>query len=224
MAKKNRKRGGQSAPRGAQGVQLGTDEEFKEMENAGRKGLFGRLNESIQQNRGTERGPAPVAETSNNGGTADDIAIRRARTVSTGRMVVPEGVIIDGNISGGSEAEISGRVEGNVQIDGTLTLAKSALVTGNVRAQACRVDGLVEGKVECSDEVDLGQGGRVNGDVNGGKRINLAGQVYGNVTTPGVLRLAQTCQVKGDVRARSLSMEEGATLDGSCVMRPPSQK
>ena len=176
MAKKNRKRGGQPEPRAAQGVQLGTDEEFKEMEDAGRKGLFGRLNknlnEAIQQNRGGERVRDAVAE-SNSGGSADDIAIRRARSVSTGRMVVPEGVIIDGNISGGSETEISGRVEGNVQIDGVLTLAKSALVTGNVRAGSCRVDGLVEGKVECSDEVDLGQGGRVNGDLNGGKRINL---------------------------------------------------
>ena len=84
--------------------------------------------------------------------------------------------------------------------------------------------GLVEGKVECSEELDLGQGGRINGDVAAGKRINLAGQVYGGVITPGVLRMCQSCRVQGDVRARSLTMEEGATLDGSCIMRAPSQK
>src|SRR5690606_11881312 len=146
------------------------------------------------------------------------IAIRRARTtVATGSMLIPEGVIIEGNITGGSETEISGRVEGNVQINGNLMLGKSALVTGNVRAASCRIDGLVDGKVECSEEVDLGQSGRVDGDVGAGQRISLAGEVYGTVVTPGVLKMAASCQVKGDVHARSLSMEGGATLDGSCI-------
>lgn len=205
-------------------IQLGTDKEMREMEAAGRKGLFGRLNTVIQQNRGDERpadaapvAAAPVA-------TADDIAIRRARTVTSSKMLIPEGAIIQGNVTAGSETEISGKVEGDVTIDGVLVLGRSALVTGNVRAGSCRVEGLVEGKVECSEEMDLGQSGRVNGDVGAGKRINLSGQVYGNVITPGVLRMAQTCRVQGDVRARSLTMEEGATLDGSCIMRAPSQK
>ena len=200
---------------------------MSEMENAGKKGLFGRLNTAIQQNRGPERtrdmvpmesAPPAIAA------PADDLSTRRPRVASAGRMIIPEGAIIQGNVTGSMETEISGRVEGDVTIEGVLSLGKTALITGNVRAGACRVDGLVEGKLECSEEVDLGQSGRVNGDVGAGKRINLAGQVYGNVITPGVLRLAQSCRVQGDVRARSLTMEEGATLDGSCIMRAPSQK
>ncbi|MFM1921686.1 MAG: hypothetical protein RLZZ303_3320 [Candidatus Hydrogenedentota bacterium] len=200
---------------------------MSEMENAGKKGLFGRLNTAIQQNRGPERArdmvpmesaPPAIAAPS------DDLSARRPRVASAGRMIIPEGAIIQGNVTGSMETEISGRVEGDVTIEGVLALGKTALITGNVRAGACRVDGLVEGKLDCSEEVDLGQSGRVNGDVGAGKRINLAGQVYGNVITPGVLRLAQSCRVQGDVRARSLTMEEGATLDGSCIMRAPSQK
>lgn len=200
---------------------------MSEMENAGKKGLFGRLNTAIQQNRGPERtrdmvpmeSAVPAASA-----PADDLSARRPRVATGGRMTIPEGAIIQGNVTGSMDTEISGRVEGDVTIEGLLSLGKTALITGNVRAGACRVDGLVEGKLECSEEVDLGQSGRVNGDVGAGKRINLAGQVYGNVITPGVLRLAQTCRVQGDVRARSLTMEEGATLDGSCIMRAPSQK
>lgn len=204
-------------------LELGTDKEMREMEAAGRKGLFGRLNTVIQQNRGDER-PMDSAAPSAPAATADDIAIRRARPATTGKMFIPEGAIIQGNVTASAETEIAGKVEGDVTIDGMLSLGKSALVTGNVRAGSCRVDGLVEGKVECSEEMDLGQSGRVNGDCGAGKRINLSGQVYGNVITPGVLRMAQTCRVQGDVRARSLTMEEGATLDGSCIMRAPSQK
>lgn len=198
---------------------------MSEMDSAGKKGLFGRLNTAIQQNRGPERArDVATIETTSPAATAEDISIRRPRTASSTRMIIPEGAIIQGNVTGGSETEISGRIEGDVTVEGTLTLGKTALITGNVRAGSCRVDGLVEGKLECSDEVDLGQSGRVNGDVGSGKRINLAGQVYGNVITPGVLRLAQSCRVQGDVRARTLTMEEGATLDGSCIMRAPSQK
>lgn len=203
---------------------MGTNDEMREMDAAGRKGLFGRLNTAIQQNRGSERPREVVAAETSPAVTADDIAIRRARTVSSARMIIPEGAIIQGNLTAGSETEISGRVEGDVVIEGVLLLGKTALITGSVRAGSCRVEGLVEGKVECSDELDLGQTGRINGDVAAGKRINLAGQVYGGVITPGVLRMAQSCRVQGDVRARSLTMEEGATLDGSCIMRAPSQK
>jgi cytoskeletal protein CcmA (bactofilin family) len=209
---------------GSGDIHVGTNDEIRDMEQAGRKGLFGRLNTAIQQNRGPERARELVAAETAPSVSADDIAIRRARTVSTARMIIPEGAIIQGNLTAGSETEISGRVEGDVVIEGMLTLGKTALITGSVRAGSCRVDGLVEGKVECSEELDLGQGGRINGDVAAGKRINLAGQVYGGVITPGVLRMCQSCRVQGDVRARSLTMEEGATLDGSCIMRAPSQK
>jgi len=207
-------------------IQVGTNDEMREMDQAGRKGLFGRLNTAIQQNRSTtpERPREVVVAETAPAVTADDIAIRRARAVTSARMIIPEGAIIQGNLTAGSETEISGRVEGDVNIDGVLLLGKTALITGSVRAGSCRVEGLVEGKVECSDELDLGQTGRINGDVAAGKRINLAGQVYGGVITPGVLRMAQSCRVQGDVRARSLTMEEGATLDGSCIMRAPSQK
>jgi cytoskeletal protein CcmA (bactofilin family) len=48
--------------------------------------------------------------------------------------------------------------------------------------------------------------------------------VYGNVATPGALKLASTCRVDGDVRARNLAMEEGAALNGKCIMRAPTQQ
>ena len=97
-------------------------------------------------------------------------------------------------------------------------------MSGNVRAGTLAVDGMIEGKVECSEGVELGPSGRLNGDVMAGKHINLAGQVFGNVTTPGALRLASSAKLEGDVRARSFTMEEGAALNGTCSMRAPAQK
>jgi len=227
---KNKQAGDHGGSRPApKSMELDFDADYEEMEKAGKKTLFGRFNakfnDALQTSRGPESKRDAVAET---GGrtdvSADDLAIRRARTVSTHKMIIPEGVIIEGSLTGGSETEISGKVDGDITVDGRLHLGASALVSGNVRAGSCVIEGLVEGKVECSDAVDVGPKGRLNGDVVSGKRINLAGQVYGNVVTPGLLKLGSTSKVNGDLRIRRLIMEEGASLNGQCAMRAPAER
>ncbi len=206
------------------------DKDFEALGKARKKGLFGRfnarLNDALETSRGTTELVRNVvvetAETPN--ANADDLAMRRAKTVSPKKMIIPEGVIIEGSLTGGSETEVGGRIDGNITVDGRLYLGPSALVSGNVSAGSCKIEGLVEGRVECSDEVELAPTGRLNADVIAGKKASIAGQVFGNVITPGVLRLCSGCKVEGDVRARSLVLEEGATLNGECSMRPPSQK
>jgi cytoskeletal protein CcmA (bactofilin family) len=202
---------------------------FEEMEQA-RKGTFlGRINQTFQDvlvtSRGTGRERAPAVEAGEDPAvTADDLAIRRARTVKLQRMVVPEGVIIDGSMTSGSETEIAGRIEGDVTVEGRLLLEGSALISGNVRATACKVEGLVEGKMECSEELELGQSGRLNADVVVGKRLILSGQVFGNISCGGSVRLTSTARVSGDIRARALVMELGAVFNGFCRMRAPVQR
>jgi cytoskeletal protein CcmA (bactofilin family) len=156
--------------------------------------------------------------------SADDLAIRRARTVKLQRMVVPEGVIIEGSLTSGSETDISGRIEGDVNVEGRLHLGPSALVTGNVRATSCLVEGLVEGKVECAQELELGRTGRLNADAMGGKEVTLAGQVFGSVMTGGVARLRATAKISGNIRARRIVIEDGAVFNGTCTMRAPAQR
>lgn len=213
------------APTRSSNIDFDGDEDFNALERAGRKGLFGRFNEALQSSRGPQRKRDPVAETRDDPhASADDLAIRRARNVSAQKMVIPEGVIVEGSLTGGPETEVSGRVEGNITVDGRLYLGASALVSGNVRAASCKVEGLVEGQIECSDDLELTQTGRLNADVIAGKRIHLAGEVSGNVMTPGLLRLAPTCKVTGDIRTRKLLMEEGASLNGHCAMRTPAQQ
>src|SRR6056297_839464 len=92
------------------------DEDFAAIEQAANKGLFGRLNtrfnDALQSGRGAEGQRDAVQETAHGPETtADDLAIRRARNVSAQKMVIPEGVIIEGHLTGGSDTEISGRVE-----------------------------------------------------------------------------------------------------------------
>ncbi len=202
---------------------------YAEMAKAAKKSSFtGRLSaafhDMLENGRGTNRRESVAELPPQNAATADDLAMRRAKNVSLKRMIVPEGVIISGSMTSGSETEISGRVEGDVVVEGRLYLGPTALITGNVRATSCKIEGLVEGKMECSDEIDLSNSGRLSADAMAGKRISVAGQVLGNITTAGMLRLHASSKVEGDIQARQLIMEEGATFNGSCHMRTPLQR
>jgi len=208
-----------------------TDAAYNELRTAGRRGdtILGRVNQRFQEVLHTNRGPAKmrdsVVETQGRPEvTADDLAMRRARTVKAQRMIVPEGVIIGGSLSSGSETEISGRVEGDVNVNGRLYLGKSALVTGSIEATSCKIDGLVEGRVSCAEELDLGETGRLNADSQAGKRVVLAGHVTGNVTTGGVAILGRGANLSGNIRARAIVMDDGAVFNGECTMRPPAQR
>ena len=98
------------------------------------------------------------------------------------------------------------------------------MITGNVRADICQVEGMVEGKVECSNSLIVATTGRLAADAIAGKQVRISGQIEGNATTPGSLRIEAGGIVNGDVRARVFSMDDGATLNGRCVMRAPSQR
>lgn len=197
---------------------------YEELNRAGKRGsVFGRMSqrfqEAIDTGRGDERVRDVTEESVNDPAiSADDLAMKRAKSVKPQRMIVPEGVIIEGALSSSSETEIEGRVDGDVTVDGRLFLGRSALVSGNVRAVACRVDGLVEGKVDCSADLEVGETGRLNADAVAGRGMALAGQVNGNVICGGVLRLRATAQLNGNIRARTFVLEEGAVFNGECAI------
>jgi cytoskeletal protein CcmA (bactofilin family) len=203
--------------------------DFDNLARASKGGLFSRLgerfNEALQQGRGSSRHRNAVdAMRRSTALTGDDETPRRARNVTLRRMVIPEGVTVEGSLCGGAESEIGGRIEGDLTVEGALFLLKSAIITGNVRAGSCQMDGLVEGRIDVSSDLAIGKTGRLNADAVAGRNVDIAGQVHGSVTTPGRLKMAAGSVVNGDVRVRVLHMEEGAALNGVCTMRAPGQK
>jgi len=198
-------------------------------EATSKRGLFGRVNsrfqDALQTGRGDNRRAHARQESRDNPHvTTDDLALRRARNVSTQRMIIPEGVIIEGSLTSGSETDINGHIDGDVTVEGFLNLGGSALIAGNVRARRCTIEGAVDGKMDCAEEIVLAQSGRLNSDVIAGKQLTIAGEINGNVQCSGLLRLEATGKVTGNIRARKMIIEEGAVLNGKCSMRPPAER
>lgn len=202
---------------------LARDNSPIEMGDEKKGGLFGKVNavfsDAIQAGRGDDA-PGSAAPMHSGGAQAstapDDLSFRRAKSLRAEKMIVPEGVVIEGAMTSNSDTEIYGTIDGDVTVNSRLYLGPSAKISGSVRASICRIEASVEGGVECQEELELGPAGRLNSDAMAGKKMILAGDVKGNVTCGGLIHALSTAKITGNIRARMIVIDEGAVFNGTC--------
>ncbi len=103
---------------------------------------------------------------------------RRARTgaVDTTReALIAAGLVIEGKIQGSGHVRIAGQFNGDVQVEGNLTIEAGARVTGQVRAQNVVVGGELEGNIEGATRVELLETGVLSGDLKAASLVVAAG-------------------------------------------------
>jgi len=95
--------------------------------------------------------------------------------------------------------------------------ASSELV-GKLRCkETLRIDGRVEGEVECDKVVLVGQGGRVQANI-ACDEVKISGLVEGNIAARRKITLERTAVVTGDLTTPGIVIEEGAKLKGRIVI------
>ncbi len=112
-------------------------------------------------------------------------------------------------------------------------IGKDTLITGTVDVKgALRVDGTVKGKVICTGCVTIGQTGLVEADIESNTSV-IAGRMVGNVVATEKIELQAKCELDGDIKTKSLVIEQGAVFCGACNMKgsnsnlgflPPDEK
>lgn len=112
-------------------------------------------------------------------------------------------------------------------------IGKDTVFTGTVDVKGgVRVDGTVKGKIICSDTVTIGAGGFVEADVEAQIAV-VAGKMVGNLVASEKIELQTKSDVEGDIRTKSLVVEQGAIFCGACHMKdskpmpsflPPEEK
>ncbi|OGW89014.1 MAG: hypothetical protein A3A73_05865 [Omnitrophica bacterium RIFCSPLOWO2_01_FULL_50_24] len=80
-----------------------------------------------------------------------------------------------------------------------------------------RINGSFEGKLETCGNLTVGENANVRADILG-EKIIIAGKVTGNLTASTSIFLIKPAVVKGDIQTPTLSIAEGAVLDGRCSM------
>jgi len=98
-------------------------------------------------------------------------------------------------------------------------IGKDATFTGTIDVKgSVRVDGIVKGKVICSDTVTIGAGGSVEADIESQTAV-IVGKLSGNINATEKIELQAKSDVEGDIRTKSLVVEQGAIFCGSCSMK-----
>jgi cytoskeletal protein CcmA (bactofilin family) len=103
-------------------------------------------------------------------------------------------------------------------------LYKGCRVTGQLSFQGpARIDGTVDGEVQCQDTLTIGEGAEIRAKISG-KVVIIRGKVEGNVAAKEKLELAAPARLIGNVDTPRLLVTEGVVFEGNCSMGVAKQK
>jgi cytoskeletal protein CcmA (bactofilin family) len=105
------------------------------------------------------------------------------------------------------------------QILGSATLISSGTtLNGDVVSENdLRIDGIINGNINCSAKIIIGPTGLVEGNIQG-LQADITGKVLGNIIVNEILQLRGQCNVTGNISAAKLQIEPTATFNGQCQM------
>ncbi|MDQ2918935.1 MAG: polymer-forming cytoskeletal protein [Verrucomicrobiota bacterium] len=114
--------------------------------------------------------------------------------------------------------------------------AKGDLSSSNVVCSSALIEGKLRGDLHCAGTVTINYSGKIPGRISGGhvlierksevqffrrvrtKSIEIRGQMTGEVIAEGVVVIHRNASLDGNVTAKSISVEKGATFSGQLVI------
>lgn len=139
-------------------------------------------------------------------------AERESGTVTT----ITSGTTIKGGISSDGSLEVMGVITGDVECQGKVSIVGK--VSGNVIASEVYVSTQrLEGSLSSEGAVKIGVGTIIVGDVDATSAY-IAGAVKGDIDVNGHVIVDSTAIVKGNIKAKSIQVNNGAVVDGYCSL------
>ena len=86
--------------------------------------------------------------------------------------VITHDVEITGNIKSASNIQFDGKLKGDLEAAGAAAFGKTAAITGNVKAEAVSVAGVVKGNIDAKDRIDMKGSAKIEGDIRS-KRLTV---------------------------------------------------
>lgn len=108
---------------------------------------------------------------------------------------------------GGSSKEDINRSMPNSDMQANNILGKGTVITGDVDSPGnIRIEGKVDGNVNCKAKVVMGQSGELIGNIHS-QTAEIAGYVKGTLFISETLILKPSANIEGDIEAGQMTME-----------------
>src|SRR3989338_6621889 len=110
--------------------------------------------------------------------------------------------------------------EGTERIDDVETIiGPSVKIEGEFTSSGnLIVGGVISGKLSTTKHLKVDEGARIAADVKAGDAI-IAGEIIGNLIVEGRLEILATAKIDGDIQTGSISIPQGARLNGNFTMK-----
>lgn len=97
-------------------------------------------------------------------------------------------------------------------------IAQGTKITGSIEANSdIRLDGILEGNLNCNGKVVIGAQGSILGDLNC-NNSDILGSVEGKIFVSDTLSIKSTASITGEIHTKILSIEPNAVFNGTCEM------
>jgi len=98
--------------------------------------------------------------------------------MSSNKNILSSDVEIKGTLRFANDLIIDGRIEGEVNSEGDLTVGENAHILGNINTRSVTVFGKVQGNITVTDRCELKQNAALQGDIAAGKLAIEEGASY----------------------------------------------
>lgn len=130
--------------------------------------------------------------------------------------VITKGTTINGSIISDCSLDVMGTINGDIECLGKLSISGS--VTGSSMASEIYVNtDRLEGNLSSEGSIKISLGTVVIGDITGTSAV-IAGAVKGEIDINGPVIIDSTAILKGNIKAKSVQMNNGAVLEGFCSL------
>jgi len=94
-------------------------------------------------------------------------------------------------------------------------VAKGTRIEGQfAAAEDTRIDGEIKGEVKCERKLVAGEGSHIEGKIWAAEAVFM-GAITGDIVISGAVQLTSTAVINGNLSAKTLSVDEGAQLNGT---------